>query len=206
MWAAPAADITSITWDGRHIGSGPTFSVPDDATAGDHDVYVTCSNQRYGQATFTVTNGNTTGETDGNTNGNTTGETDGNTNGNTTGETDGNTNGNTTGETDGSGDGTTGGTDSTTVGGRGDSGGEGTATPVGWVVGPSVFVALLLLALLFSLVSHRQRGLRWGRGHIHTALRPGAGTAELRQGRDGGSVSLSVRLEPHPDPGDQRLS
>jgi hypothetical protein len=182
VWAALAADITSITWDGRHIGSGTTFRVPDDATAGDHDVYVTCSNQRYGQATFTVTNDGTTGETDGN------------------------TNGNTTGETDGTGDGTTGGTDSTTVGGRGDSGGEGTAIPVGWVVGPSVFVALLLLALLFSLVSHRQRGLRWGRGHIHTALRPGAGTAELRQGRDGGSVSLSVRLEPHPDPGDQRLS
>ncbi|MEU6227684.1 hypothetical protein [Streptomyces sp. NPDC047042] len=320
---APAiltAVITLITWDERRIGSGATFDVPDKATPGDHEVYVRCSNDRYGYATFTVTpthearqditldpasgpsgttvtvegigfncsavsvswddgstliagatpssegdiaekfdvpkdasetthavraactdnpdryyadadftvtdretNG-TTNNGDPNNGGAENGGTDngGTDNGGTdnggadnggtdNGGTDnggtengGTENGGTDGETNGTGSGTTGETDSGTVGGIGDGGG-GTAIPIGWVVGPSVFAAVLLLALLFSLVNHRQRGPRWVRDHIGTALRFGSGTVELRERRDGGSVNRTVRLEPHPDPGDQRF-
>ncbi len=317
--AVPAADITRITWDEEPIGSGAAFEVPDKATPGDHDVYVTCGNGDYGSATFTVTpthearqditldptsgpsettvtvegigfncsavrvswdddstliagatpssegditeafdvpegssetthtvraacadyptyyadadftvtdtetNGTTTGDqnnggtdnggTDngGTDNGGTdNGGTDngGTDNGGTdNGGTDnGGTDGQTNGDTNGTGNGTTGETDSGIIGGPDDGDGD-TAIPVGWVVGPSAFGALLLLALLFSLVNHRHRGPRWVRDHIRTALRPGAGTAGLRERRDTGSDSRTrtIRLEPHADPGAQNV-
>ncbi|MEU6800127.1 hypothetical protein [Streptomyces neyagawaensis] len=157
----------------------------------------------------TTGGGGTTGGTGDTTGGGTTGDTDGNstgdtTNGGTTGDTGDTANGGTTGDTDGA-VGSDGGTDS---GGVGDTDDGDTAVPVAWVVGPSAFAALLLLALLFSLLSHRHRGVRWVHDHLRTALRSGsgAGTAALRRRRDGGSPDRSVRLEPHADPGDQRLN
>lgn len=207
------------------------FVVPEDAAATTHPVEAVCTDYpSYRAATdFTVTatetetNGTTTGG--GNTGGTNSGGTEnggtenggtenggtengGTESGGTTGDT---TNGGTTGDTGDTGDntnggivGSDGGTDSGGAGEPG-GGGGGSAVPVGWVVGPSVFAALLLLALLFSLASHRQRGPRWVRDHVRTALRPAAATASLLQRRDGGSADRTVRLEPHPDPGDQRL-
>ncbi|MFF7259609.1 hypothetical protein ACFZCL_04840 [Streptomyces sp. NPDC008159] len=214
-----------------------TFSVPADASVKTHPVQAKCTKypEWYAEDDFEVTdeetNGNTTSNqtegnttdgnttegttTDGNTTEGTTTEgnttdgttTDGNTTDGTT--TDGNTNGDTNGAGNGSGNGSGNGTND--GGADGDTSGSGdgdTAVPVGWVVGPSAFAALLLLALLFSLLSHRHRGVRWVHDHLRTALRSdsGAGTAALRRRRDGGSADRSVRLEPHSDPGDQRLN
>ncbi|WP_055538129.1 hypothetical protein [Streptomyces neyagawaensis] len=177
-----------------------TFSVPADASAKKHPVQAKCTKypEWYAEDDFEVTdeetNGNTTSnQTEGNT-------TDGNSTDGTT--TDGNTNGDTDGAGNSSGNGTN-------DGGVGGGSGDGdTAVPVAWVVGPSAFAALLLVALLFSLLSHRHRGVRWVHDHLRAALRSGsgAGTAALRRRRDGDSPDRSVRLEPHSDPGDQRLN
>ncbi|MEU9480684.1 hypothetical protein [Streptomyces sp. NPDC048191] len=100
--------------------------------------------------------------------------------------------------------GNTGGTG--TGGTGGGTGGGNTSTPVGWVVGPSAFAAVLLaLAAGSILFSHRHPGPRWVRKHLRTAPRPAAGTADLHQQSDTGSANRTVRLEPHPDPGDQNL-
>lgn len=117
---------------------------------------------------------------------------------------DGTSNGGTDGESNGTGHGTTGATDPGAVGGTG-GGGGGTGIPAGWVIGPSVFGAVLLLALLFSPVNPLRRGPHWVRDHIGTALRFGSTTVALRERRDGGSANRTVRLEPHPDQGDQRF-
>jgi hypothetical protein len=233
-WDDGSSLAPGLTPDGEGNISG-TFAVPKGSSATKHTVEAVCTDYPTYQATasFTVTeeettgttgtttdgqnNGGTTGDTGDTTGGGTTGDTDGTTGDGTTGDTDGTTGGNSTGDTTGGG--TTGDTGDTTGGvagsdGGSDSGGVGgtdggdTAVPVGWVVGPSAFAALLLLALLFSLLSHRHRGVRWVHDHLRTALRSdsGAGTAALRRRRDGGSPDRSVRLEPHADPGDQRLN
>ncbi|MGJ5827843.1 hypothetical protein [Streptomyces ossamyceticus] len=223
-WDDGSSLAPGLAPDGEGNISG-TFAVPEGSSATEHTVEAVCTDYPTYQATasFTVTEEETTGTTgtttDGQDDGGTTGDTDGTTGGGTTGDTDGTTDGNTTGDTTGdtTGGGTTGDTGDTTGGvgsdGGSDSGGVGgtdggdTAVPVGWVVGPSAFAALLLLALLFSLLNHRHRGVRWVHDHLRTALRSdsGAGTAVLRRRRDGGSPDRTVRLEPHSDPGDQRL-
>ncbi|MGW7523963.1 hypothetical protein [Streptomyces sp. NPDC054783] len=98
-------------------------------------------------------------------------------------------------------DGSTSPTDGTSTDGT-----DGTPTPVGWIVGPSAFAAVLLaLAATSFLLNHRHPGPRWVRKHIRTTARPGAGTADLYEQQDTGSVNRTVRLEPHADPGDQSL-
>ncbi|AOR34649.1 hypothetical protein BFF78_29570 [Streptomyces fodineus] len=96
-----------------------------------------------------------------------------------------------------------GGTSSATGGG---TNGRGTSTPVGWVVGPSAFGAVLLAVAAASvLLNHRHPGPRWVRKHISTKPRPGAETAALHQQPGTGSANRTVRFEPHADPGDQSL-
>lgn len=151
------------------------------------------------------TTGGTSGGTTGGTTGDTTGGTDGGTTGDTTGGTTGGTDGGTGGGTDGgTTDGTSGGTGGGDTGGTGGTHGGGT-TPVGLVIGPSALAAVLLLAGLFALANHRHRGPRWVRDHVRTTLRPGAGRADLYEHRDARSPDRTVRLEPHTDPGEQRL-
>ncbi|MEU4352303.1 hypothetical protein [Streptomyces sp. NPDC023838] len=197
------ADVTS---DAKTITT--EFSVPTGSAETTHTVRAACTDypDRSATADFTVTgsgtNGTgTTGETDnGSTTGNTTGETNGSTTGNTTGNTNGDSSGNTTGSTNGDTNGTgnvTGDTNGTNHG--------STTIPTGWVVGPSLFGTLLLLAALVSLLNRRHRGPRWVHDHIRAALRPGAGTVALQERRDTGSANRAIRLEPHADPGDQRL-
>ncbi|WP_329213254.1 hypothetical protein OG352_00910 [Streptomyces sp. NBC_01485] len=179
----------SVSWDGGNAlitGAGVSadgdfegdFDVPEGSSVTTHTVRAACTQYAdtyYADADFTVTETESNGTTTGDSN-----------NGGTE-------NGGTDGETNGTGIGTT------------DGGGGDTGIPIGWVVGPSVCGALLLLALLFSLVNHQQRGPRWVRDHINTALRSGSGTVELRERRDGSSANRTVRLEPHPDPGDQHF-
>ncbi|MGW0705244.1 hypothetical protein ACWD4G_04605 [Streptomyces sp. NPDC002643] len=195
------------------------FDVPEGSSATAHTVRAECTDypDYYATADFTVTETDTNGTTTTGDQNNGTTENGGNENGSTqnggeTGDNGTHTNGGTTGDTggngngSGSGNGTVGGNGSGGVGGNGGDGSS--AIPAGWVVGPSVFAALLLLALLYSLAHHRPRGPRWVRDHVRTTVRPGSGTAasELRERRDGRTVDLTVRLEPHPDPGDQSLN
>ncbi|WP_107463920.1 hypothetical protein [Streptomyces sp. MA5143a] len=199
-----------------------TFSVPADASAKTHPVQARCTEypEWYAEEDFEVTDeetsGNTTSnQTEGNTtDGNTTDgtSTDGTTTDGTTTDgntTDGNTNGDTNGDTNGAGNGSGNGTNDGGSGGDTDGSGEGdTAVPVGWVVGPSLFAVLLLAALLSSLLHHVHRGPRWVHDHVRAALRSGSGTgsAELLRRRGSGvTPDRTVRLEPHPDHGDQRL-
>ncbi|WP_328972690.1 hypothetical protein [Streptomyces sp. NBC_00239] len=74
-----------------------------------------------------------------------------------------------------------------------------TATPVGWVVGPSAVGVLLLAALGFGLLRHGHRGPRWVHEHISARLRPAAGSADVAEPPDPGPATHTVRLEPHPD-------
>ncbi|MFK8911446.1 hypothetical protein [Streptomyces sp. YS-3] len=199
----PGADVTS---DGAFTAQ---FAVPADATATTHHVYATCTDypDRKATADFTVTEPATNGTTTGNA----TGSSDGNSTGNDTGTTG--PTGNDTGTTGPTGNdtgttGTTGKNTSATGSTDGSTGGTdqgSNAIPTAWVVGPTLFGAVLLLAVLFSLLNHRQRGPRWAHDHIRAALRPGAGTVALQEERDPGSADRTVRLEPHTDPGDQRL-
>lgn len=204
----PGTDVTS---DGTFTTQ---FSVPEGSDVTTHTVGATCTDypDRRGEAPYTVTDPgtNTTSTTGETSNGDTsTGSTSGDSNGNTAGD----TNGNTTGDTTGNATGTTsnsGGDTNGTASASGHSDGVsppsgGTAIATGWVVGPSLFGALLLLAGLFSLVNHRSRGPRWAHDHIRARLRPGAGAVALEEPRDTRSVNRTVRLEPHTDPGDQRL-
>ncbi|WP_406340418.1 hypothetical protein [Streptomyces sp. NBC_00648] len=177
----PGTDGTATTGD----TSGDTSGDTNGTTTGDTN-----------GTTSGDTNGTTSGDTSGDTNGTTSGDTNGTTAGDTSGDTDGTTTGDTAGDTDGTGS-VTGSTDG--------ADGGGTAIPAGWVVGPSLFGGLLLLAALFSLLNHRHRGPRWVHDHIRAALRPGAGTVALQERRNTGSANRAVRLEPHADPGDQRL-
>ncbi|MGQ4390046.1 hypothetical protein [Streptomyces sp. SAS_270] len=195
-----SVDDTSISTkdiDPETGGFNVKIDVGSTATAGTHTVTATCNDPStiYAHTTFSVTDTTTNGTDTG---GNNTGGTNdsGGTNGGDTGGTNG-------GDTGGTGGGNTGGANAGTTGG-GTHGGD-TSTPVGWVVGPSLFGALLLLGALIPLINHRQRGPRWARNHIRTSLRSTPGTADLREQHDSGSVNRTVRLEPHMDPGDQSL-
>ncbi|WP_093781771.1 hypothetical protein [Streptomyces sp. yr375] len=199
----PCSEV-SVSWDdGDELVTGAKvstegdfeedFDVPEGSSATTHTVRAACTqsaDEYYSDADFTVTGTESNSPSPGDSS-----------NGGT--ESDG-----TNRESNGTGNGTTGATDPGAIGGTGGGDGGGTAMPVGWVVGPSVFGALLLLGLLSSLMNHRQRGPRWVRDHISTALRSGSagsGTVELRERRDSDSANRTVRLEPHPDPGDQRF-
>ncbi|MEU1072763.1 MULTISPECIES: hypothetical protein [unclassified Streptomyces] len=230
LWDSTSLPGSDVASEGTFSAQ---FQVPAGSTATTHTVRAACTDypEWSGQAEFTVTdpstnetsttgetsNGdNSTGSTNGDSNGSTTGDTSGDTSGDTNGDTNGSTTGDTNGDTTGNATGTTGSTDgdsngtgSTTGDSTGDSTGishGGTATPVGWVVGPSLFGALLLLAVLFSLMNHRHRGPRWVHDHIRATLRSGAAAVALQEPpEDTGSANRTVRLEPHTDPGDQRL-
>jgi hypothetical protein len=214
VWDVAGGPTTLASTDVSSEGTFATrFAVPAEASETTYTVQAECTHEPYtsDDADFRVTSTATDGtETDGGTTDGTdgtTGETNGGTTDETTGGTDGGTTDETTGGTDG---GTTGGTDGGSVGGAngGDTGGTdggGNTTPIGLVVGPPAFAALLLLAGLFALLTHRHRGPRWVRDHVRTALRPGAGTADLHEHRDARSSNRTVRFEPHTDPGDQSL-
>ncbi|WP_123954071.1 hypothetical protein [Streptomyces showdoensis] len=104
-----------------------------------------------------------------------------------------------TGGTDNGGNQNTGGTTG------GDSGGS--ATPVGWIVGPASLGGVLAVAVAAGAYFGRlHRGPRWVRGHVKARLRPVTGSADLTEARAPGEPPThSTRLDPHPDPGRQTL-
>ncbi|MER7466590.1 hypothetical protein [Streptomyces sp. NPDC097981] len=79
------------------------------------------------------------------------------------------------------------------------------AVPVGLVVGSSLLGVALLAGLGGAFLTHRHRGPRWVHGHISSRLRPTAAATEVAEPSDSGPPTHSVRLEPHPDPGDQTV-
>jgi hypothetical protein len=174
------------------------FQIPADSSEGTHAVHATCTDEYDGsdEADFTVTAAETNGTGAG-------GQDDG-------GQTDGGqTNGgqDNGGQTNG-GD-TNGGQDNGGQTGGGTDGGTGSVdgtTPAGWVVGPATLGGVLLLAAAgFALVRHRQRGPHWVHDHVTTQLRPGTRSSDVREPYDAGPPTRTVRLEPHPDPGDQSI-
>ncbi|MGO4631790.1 hypothetical protein AB4225_12700 [Streptomyces sp. 2RAF24] len=96
-----------------------------------------------------------------------------------------------------------------TTGGGSTTGGDtgGSATPVGWIVGPASLGGALALAVAAGAYFGRlHRGPRWVRGHVKATLRPVPGSAELSETQvPGEPPTHSTRLDPHPDPGRQRL-
>ncbi|WP_158710094.1 hypothetical protein [Streptomyces katrae] len=77
--------------------------------------------------------------------------------------------------------------------------------PVGLLVG-SVLLGAALLALAGSAyLSHRHRGPRWVHDHVSSRLRPAPAATDVAEPSETGPPTRSVRLEPHPDPGDQTL-
>ncbi|MER8047985.1 hypothetical protein [Streptomyces sp. NPDC094032] len=219
-------------WDGAgsaigtaSLGQKPDFSteitLPTDAKPGAHTVRAVCTADatQYADASFTVTDQNA-GTTDngGNQNGGTT-DNGGNQNGGTTdsggnqnggGTTDNGGNQNGGGTTDNGGNQNGGTTDNggTQNGGTTGGGGNGgSATPVGWIVGPASLGGALALAVAAGAYFGRlHRGPRWVRGHVKATLRPVTGSAELTETRaPGEQPTHSTRLDPHPDPGRQTL-
>ncbi|MFF6776172.1 hypothetical protein ACFY8W_21775 [Streptomyces sp. NPDC012637] len=216
-----------LVWDGAEaplttaaVTEQATFStevpVPGDAQPGPHTVRAVCVDypEQYADAPFTVTptgGGTDNGGTDngGTDNGGTdNGGTDngGTDNGGTdNGGTDngGTDNGGTdNGGTDNGGT-DNGGTDS--GGGSGGSGG-GSATPVGLVVGGSSGAALALAAAALVYFGRLHRGPRWVHKHVRAALRPATGATALTETRQPGDPPThTTRLDPHTDPGRQRL-
>ena len=167
------------------------FQVPEGSSEGTHTVLATCTDEGYDSATaeFTVTAAQTTGTANG-------GQADG-------GQASG-------GQASGGANGGTGGTNGQ-VGGTGDGGtvdrtdSVDGSTPVGLVVGPTLGGVLLLAVAGLALVRHRQRGPRWIHDHVSTVLRPGTTRSAVREPYDTGPPTRTVRLEPHLDPGDQRI-
>ncbi|TDU73943.1 hypothetical protein [Streptomyces sp. KS 21] len=77
--------------------------------------------------------------------------------------------------------------------------------PVGLLVG-SVLLGAALLALAGSAyLSQRHRGPRWVHDHVSSRLRPAPTATDMAEPSETGPPTRSVRLEPHPDPGDQTL-
>ncbi|MFD0368909.1 hypothetical protein [Streptomyces sp. NPDC127114] len=195
-----------LLWDGSEQlatatvdGSGDlgaAITVPDDAAEGAHTIRAVCVDypEQYADAPFTVTptgGGTDNGGTD---NGGT--DNGGTDNGGT--DNGGTDNGGTdTGGTD------TGGTD--TGGGSGGSGG-GSSTPVGVVVGGTSGAALALAAAALVYFGRLHRGPRWVHKHIRATLRPATGATALTETRQPGDPPThTTRLDPHADPGRQRL-
>ncbi|KPH97103.1 hypothetical protein OV450_1117 [Actinobacteria bacterium OV450] len=77
--------------------------------------------------------------------------------------------------------------------------------PVGLVVGSSLLGAALLALAGSAFLSHRHRGPRWVEDHLGSRLRPAPAVTEVAEPSETGPPTRSVRLEPHPDPGDQTL-
>ncbi|MET9960452.1 hypothetical protein ABZ128_15635 [Streptomyces sp. NPDC006326] len=79
--------------------------------------------------------------------------------------------------------------------------------PVGLVVGSCMLGAAVLAAAGYVFLNRRPHGPRWV--HRHVGYRPGpapvATDVAEPSGTGGGPPTRSVRLEPHPDPGDQTL-
>ncbi|MFD7835492.1 hypothetical protein [Streptomyces sp. NPDC059761] len=77
--------------------------------------------------------------------------------------------------------------------------------PVGLVVGSSLLGAALLALAGSAFLSHRHRGPRWVHEHVSSRLRPAPAATDVAEPSETGPPTRSVRLEPHPDPGDQTL-
>ncbi|MFD8790790.1 hypothetical protein [Streptomyces vinaceus] len=77
--------------------------------------------------------------------------------------------------------------------------------PVGVVVGSGLLGAALLALAGFVFLSHGHRGPRWVRDHVGSRLRPAPAATDVTEPSGTGPPTRSVRLEPHPDPGDQTL-
>ncbi|MEU3774584.1 hypothetical protein AB0F11_15540 [Streptomyces sp. NPDC032472] len=79
--------------------------------------------------------------------------------------------------------------------------------PIGLVVGASLLGVGLLAAAGVAFLGRRARGPRWVRGHVSARLRPlSAATAAVDTREDPGSVTRTVRLEPHADPGERTVT
>ncbi|ROQ94106.1 hypothetical protein EDE04_0518 [Streptomyces sp. 2132.2] len=77
--------------------------------------------------------------------------------------------------------------------------------PVGVVVGSGLLGAALLALAGYVFLSHGHRGPRWVRDHVGSRLRPSPAATDVTEPSGTGPPTRSVRLEPHPDPGDQTL-
>lgn len=77
--------------------------------------------------------------------------------------------------------------------------------PVGLVVGSGLLGAALLALAGFAFLSRLHRGPRWVRDHVSSRPRPAPGATDVAEPSGTGPPTRSVRLEPHPDPGEQTL-
>ncbi|MFE2550226.1 hypothetical protein ACFXGI_16965 [Streptomyces sp. NPDC059355] len=77
--------------------------------------------------------------------------------------------------------------------------------PVGLVVGSGLLGAALLALAGYAFLSHRHHGPRWVHDHVSSRLRPAPAATDVAEPSETGPPTRSVRLEPHPDPGDQTL-
>ncbi|MFF1493684.1 hypothetical protein [Streptomyces sp. NPDC058304] len=80
-----------------------------------------------------------------------------------------------------------------------------TQVPVGLVVGLILLGAALLALAGYAFLSHGHRGPRWVHDHVSSRLRPAPAATNVAEPSETGPPTRSVRLEPHPDPGDQTL-
>ncbi|MFD7975763.1 hypothetical protein [Streptomyces sp. NPDC059071] len=182
------------------------FTVPEGSVEGSYTVRAECLDdaEQYAEVPFSVTptgGGTDNGGTDngGTDNGGT--DNGGTDNGGT--DNGGTDNGGTdNGGTDNGGT-DNGGTDN--GGGSGGSGG-GSTTPVGVVVGGTSGAALALAAAALVYFGRLHRGPRWVHKHIRATLRPATGATALTETRQPGDPPThTTRLDPHADPGRQRL-
>ncbi|MGW8781409.1 hypothetical protein ACWGNM_25600 [Streptomyces sp. NPDC055796] len=77
--------------------------------------------------------------------------------------------------------------------------------PVGFVVGSSLLGAALLALAGYAFLGHRHHGPRWVHDHVGSRLRPAPAATDVAEPSETGPPTRSVRLEPHPDPGDRTL-
>ncbi|WP_158734471.1 hypothetical protein [Streptomyces sp. NRRL F-2747] len=77
--------------------------------------------------------------------------------------------------------------------------------PVGVVVGSGLLGAALLALAGYAFLGRRHHGPRWVHDHVSSRLRPAPAATDVAEPSETGPPTRSVRLEPHPDPGDQTL-
>ncbi|WP_327130540.1 hypothetical protein OG311_03320 [Streptomyces sp. NBC_01343] len=77
--------------------------------------------------------------------------------------------------------------------------------PVGLVVGSGLLGAALLALAGYAFLGHRHHGPRWVHDHVSSRLRPAPAATDVAEPSETGPPTRSVRLEPHPDPGEQTL-
>ncbi|UQX04522.1 hypothetical protein [Streptomyces sp. RerS4] len=83
---------------------------------------------------------------------------------------------------------------------------ESVDVPVGLVVGAGLLGAALLALAGSAFLGHRRRGPRWVHDHLSSRPRPAPAATDVTEPSEtGGPPTRSIRLEPHPDPGDQTL-